>query len=332
MAVVPQMIPCRTDIVRLQPDATYGSGDITWVGPATGRDRTLLDAWCQTVGPPIVASRSLDMPPAADRVAIVSWNTHVGAGDVVELVGRLRGGRLTGGIPVPTFILLLQEAYRRGDSVPQLRESGLRLPSSLSGSMARMTIEEIADRLELNLFYVPSMRNGAAEEDRGNAILTTLPFDDPLIIELPFERQRRVAIAARVRGRTSAGTPWQLRAVTTHLDTSPALTRGGPAQARLRQARALVDALRAGDEPLILGADLNTWWGTDEPAFKTLRAEFPDANASSARGPTWRGPAGVNTRVDYLFARLGGSRVEVRRLDDRLGSDHHPLVTVIDLK
>jgi endonuclease/exonuclease/phosphatase (EEP) superfamily protein YafD len=37
------------------------------------------------------------------------------------------------------------------------------------------------------------------------------------------------------------------------------------------------------------------------------------------------------TRVDYIFARLGGRPIEVRRLDDRLGSDHHPLLTVIDL-
>jgi endonuclease/exonuclease/phosphatase family metal-dependent hydrolase len=320
MVVVPARLPCRTD------------GALTWIGPTPERDRARLDAWCETVGPPIVYSGSISTPPRADRVAVVSWNTHVGAGDVVELVRRLRAGTLLQGSPISSFILLLQEAYRRGPLVPALSERQVDVPSARSrASKARQTIEDIAGTLELNLLYTPSMRNGAGDEDRGNAILSTLPFDDPIVIELPFERQRRVAIAARVHGRTSAGRPWQLRVVTTHLDTSPALTRGGPAQARLRQTRALIDALANQEGPIVLGGDLNTWWGEDEPAFKALRHEFPDVRAGSSRAPTWRGPIGTMTRVDYIFARLGGRPIEVRRLDDRLGSDHHPLLTVIDL-
>ena len=68
--------------------------------------------------------------------------------------------------------------------------------------------------------YVPSMRNGGltSKQDRGNAILSSLPLDELSAIELPFERQRRVAIAATVAGHTRAGTPWSLRVASVHLD------------------------------------------------------------------------------------------------------------------
>ena len=48
------------------------------------------------------------------------------------------------------------------------------------------------------------MRNGRppqTDEDRGNAILSTEPLADLTAIELPFEQQRRVAVAATLRSR-----------------------------------------------------------------------------------------------------------------------------------
>ena len=63
----------------------------------------------------------------------------------------------------------------------------------------RIDIVEAAGRLGLSLVYVPSMRNGSdTDEDRGNAILSTEPLSDVAAVELPFERQRRVAIDAAV--------------------------------------------------------------------------------------------------------------------------------------
>ena len=89
------------------------------------------------------------------------------------------------------------------------------------------------------------MRNGttAVAEDRGTAILSTMPLADLQAIELPFERQRRVALAATVGGATPSGDVWHLRLAAVHMDTSLALTRGGPVVARRRQAEALVEAL-----------------------------------------------------------------------------------------
>ena len=70
---------------------------------------------------------------------------------------------------------------------------------------------------------------------------------DLQVIELPFERQRRVALAAAVAGQTGAGVAWRLHLANVQLDTSLALTRGGPIVARRRQAEALLEALSRAD-------------------------------------------------------------------------------------
>ncbi len=65
------------------------------------------------------------------------------------------------------------------------------------------------------------------------------------LIELPLERQRRVAIVSAVEGKSRSGRRWHLGLVDVHLDTALALFHGGPFEARRRQAAALVDALRS---------------------------------------------------------------------------------------
>ena len=68
--------------------------------------------------------------------------------------------------------------------------------------------------------YVPSMRNGRKcdeepREDRGNAIISTLPLSEVTAVELPFAQQRRVAVAATIR--TAGGV---LHVMSVHLDTA----------------------------------------------------------------------------------------------------------------
>jgi endonuclease/exonuclease/phosphatase (EEP) superfamily protein YafD len=104
--------------------------------------------------------------------------------------------------------------------------------------------------------------------------------------------------------------------------------RGGPAAARRRQAQALIDAISPASLPVIVGGDLNTSWGDDEPAVRELRRRFPDAERTA--GATWAGPLGTSAKLDHLFARIGGQRLKVRRIRDRFGSDHCPLITVVD--
>ena len=106
------------------------------------------------------------------------------------------------GQPVSDFVLLLQETYRSGDAVPSLLD--VHWASAIFGAGPRSPRVEairLAERLGLASIYVPSMRNGppgVTSEDRGNAILSSARLRDLSAIELPLERQRRVAITATI--------------------------------------------------------------------------------------------------------------------------------------
>ena len=166
--------------------------------------------------------RTTAAPPATDSIAIVGWNVHVGGGDLLTLLDRLESGGLTGE-PVSHYVLLIQEAYRSGGDVPPV-EPGIGVPKRIApraANRAREDIVSIARRRGLALYYAPSMRNGddAPFEDRGNAILSTLALEELAAVELPFTRQRRVAIGARIQGRTRDGRPWSVQLASVHLDT-----------------------------------------------------------------------------------------------------------------
>ena len=258
----------------------------------------------------------------------MSWNTHVGAGDIDAFVSDLRSGRLTGK-PVTDFVLLLQEVYRGGSGVPSL--PGVRWASAEQppgDAHARVEVTAAADRLGLSAIYIPSMRNGrpgATSEDRGNAILSSVRLSDVTAIELPLERQRRVAIAATVsvKGRDGAQ---PVRLVCTHFTNMVMhhvwiLSESG----RLRQARALAETL-PNDGSLILGGDLNSWFGFRDAAYRQLAARLSPA-VNEDRRPTF-GPL----RLDHLLFRLPAAwRTEVRRVDNKYGSDHYPLVSLINI-
>lgn len=311
--------------------------ELRWFSPAAAADRRAHLEWCTTVGPVVIdpdpgvgqVVRGLGDVPRAGSLAIVSWNTHVGGADLMAFVRDLRAGRWSGGAPVGDFVLLLQEVFRRGDLVPGAGASP-HVPGAIvprAPASGRLDVVETAKRLGLALFYAPSMRNGArvagGAEDRGNSILSTLPLSGFRVIELPFERQRRVAVAAAVTLRSGCGRA-ALDLATVHLDPRGArrrlivLSPGG----RRRQAQGLLAALpRAG--PAVVGGDLNTWlWGR-EGAVLELRRAFPDT-------PPGGGPTYESLRLDYLFFRLApGWRATWRVSEESYGSDHRPVIAVV---
>jgi endonuclease/exonuclease/phosphatase family metal-dependent hydrolase len=260
----------------------------------------------------------------------VSWNTKLGHGDVTRLLTELRASA-----PDAEVVLLLQEVFRKGPEVPTSLARGSRFAGKLGGderSPPREEIERSAARAGLHLYYVPSMRNGGpvgSDEDRGNAIVSSLPLSEFGAIELPFERQRRVAVAATVSIPSNAGTVWRVRVVSAHLDTMGGLRRGwlaGSAFARTRQARALVDYLRT-EKSVVLGGDFNTLLGFQERAYEEVLRAFPGTHVTDGRATF----AGL-LRLDHLFFRLpNGWRSEFRRARERYGSDHYPLVATIQL-
>jgi endonuclease/exonuclease/phosphatase family metal-dependent hydrolase len=260
-------------------------------------------------------------------VTIVSWNTALGAGDVVRFVQTL-----TRSAPL---VLLLQEVYRGSPDVPSVLPRDASFARRLGGAAGwpdDREIQAVAGTMDLTLYYVPSMRNGApssSDEDRGNAILTNLPLTDLAAIELPFERQRRVAIAATAAGRTTAGVPWQVRFVSAHLDNLAGAKRGwiGAEYARARQARGLTNLLRS-ETPTVLAGDFNTWFGYEDRAYVETAAAFPDTRVSDRRA-TFHGLL----RLDHVFFRLpAGWQAEFRRAGDRFGSDHYPLVGTLHFR
>lgn len=349
--------------------AAASPGRVRWVqGPAS--DREELDRWCAGVGPAVVERYEAPLgqrPTSAHELTVVSWNTNVGGGNLPGFISDLRAGRFTGGDSVEHFVLLLQEVYRTGHDVPRGAAMRPRRIAPRPAQGQRAAVVEVARDHGLHLFYVPSMANGwadadGAREDRGNAIVSTLPLDDHTAIELPFEGQRRVAASATVRSTTPDGRPLPVRVVSVHLDNRSILSRFQRSfgSGRARQAEALTAALARDSNalPTVVAGDLNTWAPSSwERAVAVLRAHFPHGNATN--GPTYAGrPLGVGRTLDHMLFRLpvaeeqeratsGPSaatrlptpsaqtpvfdRPVSRRLDDAHGSDHYPLMTRLTL-
>lgn len=323
--------------------STDSSVPVSWIVSPDAKERPLLDRWCAGVGPIATATHIDATAPASvvttGSLAVVTWNIHIGAGDVPGLVKDLKAGRFTDGKPVEQFVLLLQEVYRSSPDVPKSVAGGAPKTKShtvAQGATKRVDIVETAKALGLELFYVPSMANGqpsadAPLEDRGNAILSSLPLHDLTAIELPFEAQRRVAAAATINGLTASGKPWSLRVVNMHLDNKsrPSRFLQSMGAGRTRQARALVEAL-AKDTAAVIGGDMNTWgMGFMEGSIGVLEQHFP-LPAKHTNEATF---AMAGLKLDRLMFRLPEGKVsETRRLPDRRGSDHHPLIGTIDFE
>ena len=311
----PMRAPCRT-----------AAGPVTWVAEAPLAEQAEQDAWCAAVGEPVVLHATSSRPPL-DSILVVTWNVKVGGGDVHDLVTQLRRGDITGGVPVEYFVLLLQEVHRSGGTVPD-RVAGARVPRGIQGrppNGRRSSIDDVARTFGLSLAYVPSMRNGASGEDRGNAILAALPLRDVAAIELPLVRQRRVAVAATIAGHTTAGQAWTLQLASVHLENRPARGLTGITEREQQMMRLL--ALLPPAPVSVLGGDLNTWVrGEREPAVTLALQHYPDTGRT-ADDVTFDGPAFFNARLDYLFARLPGGRFSgYTRIARRYGSDHYPVL------
>jgi len=305
--------------------AARAGTDVRWVRVAPQRERSAIDRWCAGVGPPARISSQQRSEILTGSFAVITWNTHVGAGDIAALVGDLRSGRLTGRAPAG-FVLLVQEAYRAGAAVPARQDVSWAAAEGPGADATRVDIIAAARQLGLSSVYVPSMRNGrpgVTQSDRGNAILSSLPLDEVTAIELPLERQRRVAVEARVSLNTGTGTV-PIRFVSTHFTNMVMhhlwlLSESG----RLRQAVALSGVLPEG--PLIVGGDFNAWFGFRDAAYRQLAKSLRPADTVDRRATF--GPL----RLDHLLFRLPpGWRSTLRRIDNRYGSDHYPLIAVLE--
>jgi endonuclease/exonuclease/phosphatase family metal-dependent hydrolase len=213
---------------------------------------------------------------------------HEGEGDLDALVGDLRAGRLTPGGPPRDCVLLLQEATPK---------------STVEG---------------LDPFFVAIRRDDGVEQ--GSAIVSSLPLFNERVIELPRERQRRVALVANV---TLGGV--EMTIVNVHLENRASWWKGGlPGDnVRARQMEALLKELP--DGPGILGGDLNIWLGARERAYQLALERFPDVPESEPT-PTFR----ERLALDHVLFRLSSGWTGTRlRAVKTYGSDHFPVIASV---
>jgi endonuclease/exonuclease/phosphatase family metal-dependent hydrolase len=336
--------PIPRDCHAVQLDAAAG---VLWYHPVGAHENRRLDNWCRAVGPLAIDSTpdgSFRSSAPRDSLAVVSWNVDAGSGHLIAFLREELGltcdgerSRLAGG--AIDFVLLLQEAMRRSNDIPELA-AGATIPPAVSERThpgPRMDVLEVAAACGLSAFYAPAARNGmdardGMREDKGNAILSTLPLSEFFVIELPFEASRRVVPVATVR--TVRGDA--LRVASVHFITTPPpwriLTTGNSAHAR--QAIALNAALEAierqGPTPTVVGSDTNAT-SARETALRFLRAEFPESPAPLGGGS--RGPF----PTDHLFFRRGASNaslpaISYRRAEDTYFSDHQAISAVVTFR
>jgi len=323
---------------RSCPDVTAA----TWYMPAATEAQDRLEDWCRTVASPVVvAVPGADFGPlsAGGQLTVVSWNAAIGRGDVVgfleaefHLTCDGRASELAAG--ANHFALLVQEAFRSSDQVPD-SPAGPTVPRPVpeeERTGERLDALEVASRCGLSLAYAAASRNGSEprddlREDRGVAVLSTLPLEDVFFMELPYEAARRVAVAATVR--SLSGT--RLRLANLHLTSmvgpSRALRTGNGS--RLRQGLAAADAIDRADADhstpvaTVLAGDFNTW-SDRETALLRLRDLFPESPPALGEGTHGAFP------TDHILFRSAGTGVELvegsyDRLDAGYGSDHFPI-------
>ena len=261
--------------------------------------------------------------PDARDVVVISWNVHEANGRIDELLDDLNAGRITRSRP-KQVILLLQEAYRAGVDVPPFPH-GAKAPHIITSRSPQGDVLEIARRRGLAYAYVPSIRNGQyPREDRGCAILSSLPLEDVTAYELVHGRQRRVTVGATVRV-SIGGSDRRLRVFSLQLDTHGILDPLGHA-IHLKQVEALLPDLGCGPgdaSDCLLGGDFNSFFAGDERAVTVARRWFGASDESDRRRTQIMG------RLDHVMCHIPRADwiPHTRRLDSRYGSDHYPLIT-----
>jgi endonuclease/exonuclease/phosphatase family metal-dependent hydrolase len=301
--------------------ACFGAaGAIGWTDLSGEGQRSSIDSWCHSVGAPLVGLTPAEAQGHVRRMRILSWNVHVGAGEVTQLVREIRPQTDAVRANDTGVVLLLQEMFRAGDEVPESFPSFMTPPGRIAPKRLTSDVGRLADALGMSVAYVPSMRNGAvfrgqAREDRGSAILSTEPLSDVRAIELPMLKQRRVVVMATVTPRGGDAPP--IRVMATHLDTL------GPRGTQARALAKYIDELPL-EPPLVMGGDLNALWGERDTTVKTLKSVMRIE-------PCGTGSTHLLGRFDYIFSTLGDSpRRACQTLKDKYSSDHRPLLLTLE--
>ena len=229
---------------------------------------------------------------------MLTWNVHRGvgldgAGDLERIARVVRESGAD--------LVALQEL-----DVGTLRSGGVDQPAEL----ARLT--------GLHAAFGEAMPHDGGSY--GVAVLSRWPIVESRVHALPHTGEREPRCALEVLLDTPAGT---LRLVATHLDS------GADPVDRIAQVRAL-DALFADEVPTVLAGDFN-----DEPGAESLAAladRWADVLGPQARDTF---PADAPEKaIDHVFVRPfeRWRRLSAAVLDERVASDHRPVLAGLELR
>ena len=267
-------------------------------------DRRWMLAWLLALMSSACVLREPPRPALLTRdqqviLAVVTWNVHAGRGDLPRFLDDLAHGHLTGA-PVRDYAVLLQE--------------------NIAGS--QYDAVAVARQRQAWAYFAPVRQSSRGIS--GNAIITTQMPIEARTIDLPRVRRVRKAVAMEF---DIAGS--SLFIVNAHLENRTSWLQGAlfSDSARRRQTEALLRALPPG--PGVVGGDLNTWLGEEEPALRALAERFEDTPPGTEQPtPTFRD----KLVLDHLFFDLpAGWEAVWRVVPDRYGSDHNPVIGLIML-
>jgi hypothetical protein len=304
-----------------------------------------LALWRANVGAPVALELADALPALPPVIDILSWNLAIGSARLGEVIEQWQDGGLDTRLGAtyardarPPLIVLAQEAYRTDETVPGTCSGSHR------GKPLHPTdpedITAVARCFGMSLRYAPSMRNGAHQSDRGNAILATAALGEAHAFSLPYVHQRRVVVTVQLQNVPDL---WFTSA---HLDMRGQLNGrwfGAYGRGRSAQAASLCHRLTDLGEDCdhVVGADLNTPFGGRDPAVRALRVcGFSDAQRVGRWRHTLHWP--VPLAPDHVLFRSPRDRfrVTVARVDADaadggrrvFGSDHHPLFARVHVK
>lgn len=302
-----------TDLSCISP-----TDGVSWVRPAPASHMQTLDAWCASVGPPWLHTIEAPDTPS-DTIVVVSWNMHVGRGRLDSLLTFLKEHLKELELGRVAMVFMLQEVHRGGTDVPETPRFPKASPGAIRPRPGDPDITQLARTHGLSAIYVPSMRNGARDrQDRGNAILSTEQLRVPVAIELPFGKQRRVAVAATVH---------DIQFVSTHFD---------PGRDRVAQAEALARVDLPSIAGTVVAGDLNSVEGTNDGTYKALAGRYAVEACGGNRTHAWPWRlellfGGWVGRLDHVFTTLPDGRWSKRcsTIPHFFGSDHRPVLLIL---
>ena len=258
---------------------------------------------------------------------ILSWNVHVGAGRLEELLPRLLedAARENTGLTI-----LLQETFRTGDAVPESYPATLKVPQAIRPRRPTMDVREIADRFGLvSRLRAVDEKRLCDQHRRARGPRQRDPVNGTAASMCARSSCRSASSVASLCPRSSLGAKATARADPRRVHAPRYQWRSGRAGGRAQRAPTFL-----ADFPLFIGGDLNR--GAARMTTRSWRSlsRFPLASCGTGRTNRWP------LRLDVLVPMVASTscspqwRSEMvtrscETLRDARGSDHLPLLMTL---